>query len=109
MPAGIPSLSDWGMRRFFARACEVLLFVFVDLLGIEHAVADDLQPLGRNLPEKAARVTLVASSAADLLDLEQDGVRVEIEIDAFDVLDVPALFALAPQLVAAAAEVDCPA
>ena len=43
------------------------------------------------------------------MDLEQDGVGVAVDEDAAHFLDVAALLALAPELVAAAAEVDGPA
>ena len=65
--------------------------------GIKHSLGDDLQTVRRHLAEEARRIAFVARRAADLLDLEQHGVAVAIDEDLAHVLDVAALFALAPQ------------
>src|SRR5205085_6818585 len=57
----------------------------------------------------AAWVAFVARRPADLIHLEQDGVGVTIDKNAFHLLDVAAFFSFAPQLAAAAGEVNCPA
>ncbi len=67
------------------------------------------QSVALDAAEEAAGVALVAGGAADLVDLEQDGVGVAIDEDLAHFLDVAALLALAPEAVAAAAEVDGPA
>ena len=51
----------------------------------------------------------MAGGPAHLLDAEQDGVQVAIQVDGADPLDIAALFAFAPEFLAAAAVVDGPA
>src|SRR5262245_41042745 len=75
---------------------------------IEDALGQRLPLPALSMAEVAALVTLVAGRPADLLDLQQDRVGVAVEEDAADLLHVAALFALAPQLVAAATEVAGP-
>jgi hypothetical protein len=48
----------------------------------------------------------VAGGPADLVHLKEDGIGIAIEEDAAHLLHVAALLALAPELVAATAEVD---
>ena len=50
----------------------------------------------------------MAGGAADLLDFEQDGIGIAIDKQRLDALHVAALLAFAPQLAAAAAEIDGP-
>src|SRR5262249_34353154 len=86
------------------------------LLGIKNALADDdfsgrqrIPARLSDLAKETTRITLMASRAADLMDLEKNRVRVAIHEDFADFLDVAALFALAPELISAAAEIDRPA
>src|SRR6478609_763514 len=81
----------------------------VHRLRIKHPLGDDLQFAAVELAEEARRIALVAGRPADLLDLQQHGVRIAVEVDAADLLDVAALLALAPQAAAAAAVVARPA
>src|SRR5581483_7507259 len=71
--------------------------------------ADDGQLAAGHPPEEAAPVPLVAGGAAELLDLQQHGVGVAVDVHLADLLDVAALLALPPQPAAAAAVVDRPA
>src|SRR6478752_7926733 len=82
------------------------LLLPVHLLRVEDALADDGQFAGVEPAEEAALVPLVARGPAELLHLEQDRVRVAVDEDVPHLLDVAALLALAPELAAAAAEVD---
>src|SRR5262249_12884064 len=81
----------------------------IDLFRIKDLLGDDLESVALDLAEETAFVPLVAGGAADLMDLQEDGVGVAVEVDRPDVLGVAALLALAPELTAAAAEVTRPA
>ena len=81
----------------------------VNFRRIEHPLADHFKPSGRDLAEEAAPIAFVAGGPAHLLDAEQDGVQVAVHVDGADPLDVAALFAFAPESLAAAAVVDGPA
>src|SRR4051812_12383736 len=98
MRASCASISE--AARGFAK------LLLVHGLRVEDALRDHLQFVAFELTEEAALVALVARGAADLLHLEQHGVGVAVDEDALHLLEVAALLALAPQLVAAAAEVD---
>src|SRR5262249_53425622 len=93
-----------GCRRA-ARALGFARSFLVHLARVKHALADDSHGVAFHFAEEATRVTLVAGGAADLVDLEQDGGGVAVDIHAAHLLDVAALLALAPKAVATAAEV----
>src|SRR5262249_48147796 len=76
---------------------------FVNLPRIENALADDLELVTFHLAEEAACVTLMARRTTNLMDLEEDRVGVAVDVDFAYFLDVPPLFAFAPELAAAAA------
>jgi hypothetical protein len=52
--------------------------------------------LGVDSSEEAASVALVTSGSTKLIDLHEKRIRVAIEVEAFQFLDVPAFFALTP-------------
>src|SRR5581483_5653563 len=81
----------------------------VHMFRIEHALADHGYVALVQPAEEAAFVAFMAGGAADLVDLEQDGVGVAVDVDLLDDLHIAALFTLAPELAAAAAEIDGPA
>ena len=72
--------------------------VRVDILGVEHALADDVAV---ERPVEAALVAGVAGAAL-LVDDVQQGVAVAVDADLLDALGVAAGAALLPELVAAA-------
>ena len=81
---------------------------FVDDLWVEDSIADDgdLAGLRVDTAEEATLVAFVAGRSADLIHFDQQRVGVAVEEKFFQLLNVAALFAFAPQLVPAAAEVD---
>src|SRR4051812_19435507 len=83
----------------------LLILLSVYILWIKHALGDELQTVWRNLAKETRRITLVACSAADLLDFQQHRVAVAIDKNLAHVLNVAALFALAPESPASATEV----
>src|SRR4051812_48864277 len=77
----------------------------IHLFRIENTLGDHSQPIPVHLAKEAAFVPLVASSAANLIHLEQHGVGVAAKVDAADFLNVSTLLALTPELASAAAVV----
>ena len=73
----------------------VLRILFVDSVRIEHPLRDHLITLGRDLAVEAALITFVAGGSR-LLNLEQDGVLVAIDIDGLHLLHMPALLSFVP-------------
>ena len=79
----------------------------VDLFGVEELFAKlGKRAVGVELAEEAAGVTGVAGGSADLLDLEDHSIFIAVNEDLVDDLDVAGAFALVPQLLAGAGEVD---
>src|SRR5262245_11390136 len=73
--------------------------LFVDLFLVEQLLADGLHLVAFDLVEEAAAITGVAGGDV-LLDLDQQGVGVAIEIDLFHLLGVAAGLALHPEFFA---------
>jgi hypothetical protein len=93
-------LSYAGVIRLICS--EVSLFL-VDFARVKDALADNDVILALKLTEETTRISFVARRTANLLDLDQERIAVAIDIDFMDLLNVAALFALAPKLLAAAA------
>ncbi len=80
--------------------------LFVDLLGIEHALNFDRVAVAIPPAEKAGGISLVAGGPADLFDLQQDCIRVAVDVNRLHPLHMAAFFSLFPELLAAAAVVN---
>src|SRR4051812_25794724 len=83
------------------------LALLVDFFRIGEARGDHLQSLRRDLAEEAAPVALVASRT-DLLNFQQPGVSIAIDINSPDRLRMTTLLALPPEAAAAAAVINGP-
>src|SRR3990172_6997565 len=81
----------------------------INLLRIKHPFPHHRKSLRRDLPKEATPIPFVARRPADLLYAKQDRVEVAIQINAPHLLHVAAFLPLAPELAAAAAEVNRPA
>src|SRR5262245_11940547 len=96
----MPSLSLVGMRCGGLVVDDLFL---VDVLRIEHPLADDGQARRRDLAEEAAFVALVAGRAAELFDFDENGIDIAIDEHALDQLHVAAFFTFSPELLPRAA------
>jgi len=96
----------WVKPSTASRSNESDLFA-VNHFGIEDALALLCDPsgFGIDLAIEATPEACMAGRTANLINLDQDGIRVAIEVEAMELLHVAALLSLAPKFVTAAAKV----
>jgi hypothetical protein len=74
----------------------------VNLLGIKDALSSHYRPPIDDLAVEAGAVSSVAGGAADLLDLQQEGIAVAIQVNFFNDLQMARGFTLEPEPLAGA-------
>src|SRR5205814_9454039 len=82
--------------------------LLVDLLRVKNPFADDLDGVAVHAAEETTRIPLVTGRPTDLLDLQQHGVGIAIDVHFTHLLHIAALLALSPESAPAAAVVASP-
>ena len=82
--------------------------LLVDVLRVEHSLANDLSFATCRIDpaEQATSIAFVAGRSSNLVDSYEDRVGITVQINRPDFLDIAALFALTPELLATATEVN---
>jgi len=82
-----------------------MLTLLVYVFRIENSLTQNLDRSGGRIDfsEKTTPIPFVASRAADLIHLEQQCIRVAVQTNLFDLLDVAAFLAFPPKFLAAPA------
>ena len=89
-----------SLKRGWAAPPPPQTLLAVNFFRVKHAITDDFNVAGCriNLAEEAALVPLMAGSATNLIDSNEQRVGVTVVEDTFDFLNVAAFLALPPQL-----------
>ena len=91
----------------FAGSNPYAMLFLIDFGRIEDAFSNRFRRTCRriDLGKETASISFVACGAADLIDLCQQRIRVAVVEDFLQLLNIPAFFALSPQLLPASAVV----
>ena len=107
LEAEFPILDELPKKKSFAHLFirERPIRLIVDLIRIDNSLTYRDQKAISKLPKEATLITFVARCAL-LANLQEDCVRITVDEDLFNRLNVPAHFTLAPKSLSTATIVD---